>query len=146
MNKLEKPSTYISSALIKQNKKTVDYFVKQLGISKADADEIIHNDLTYHELLNLLKKELDMQMVTEIMPLIQRKVKDKLEEGSMEQAQKGMTALAIASDKVFGNKENQRYIHRRKGCLGGETIDTNNCFIKGRRSPLGRRASPGASL
>ena len=119
ISKNERPSTYIASALNKVNKDTVDYFVKTFGISKADANDIIHNNLTYHQLLNILKKKLDMEMATEIIPKIQQAVNDKLEKGSLEQAQRGMTALAIARDKVFGDNKEQRIN------IGGKNVQIN---------------------
>lgn len=105
IKKYERPSLIRKKAYIQAKKELIDYIVKNQEVTKARAAKIVESDEIFQEVLAMKDKKARLEMMDEVMPRIKEAVLLKTERGSMEQAQKGMTAWAIARDKAVGEEK-----------------------------------------
>lgn len=123
LRKYEDPSHYISKRLNKIEREAKNYVKKTLQVTDQEALAILGDDAAWNKMLSMKKKHLDLEMTNKLMTSMTEAIEIKLAKGSLEQARSGMTALAIAREKVFEDKG-------PKGALnvGGKNVQINLGF------------------
>jgi hypothetical protein len=120
--KTDLPSQYIKSRLTTIEKEAIEYMVENQNLTEEEAKTILGSDAEFASMMAIAEKKIKVEMMQYVLPKIKEAVELKLERGSLEQAQRGMTAWAIAKDKIFGENT--------KGNLniGGKNIQINFDF------------------
>ena len=101
--------------------KLCDEIAKTYGIPKKEAQEIATNDVAFHEILGYEEKYWTLRMLNELVPALHKIILKKSQLGWTANARDGMTALAIARDKIFGEKN--RPAPRLE--IGGKNVQIN---------------------
>jgi len=116
----EKPSQIIKKELNALQEKAIVAVSEKLNVSKEDARVLLEStDGSWEKLKEVVKREVELRMITDIIPQLEGAISDKTAMGSMEQAQKAVTAWAIARDKVFGE------MNRPGLVVGGKNVQIN---------------------
>jgi hypothetical protein len=123
IKKYEKPSLIIKKQITRYEKEAVDYVAENQDITKAEAKDILTNDAKFMEIMAIKDKELRMKMMDKTLPEILTALELKVERGSMEQAQKAMTAWSIGKDKAMGADKYSKAIN-----IAGEKVQVNLGF------------------
>ncbi len=123
LKKYEKPSLIIKKELTRYEKEAVEYVSENQGISKKEAKDILTNDAKFIELMAIKDKELRMKMMDNTLPEILKALELKVERGSMEQAQKAMTAWSIGKDKAMGTDKYSKALN-----IEGKNVQVNLGF------------------
>jgi hypothetical protein len=121
LTKREPPSTYIKVRLAKVEKEAIEYMMANQNLTEEEAKQILGSDADFAQMMAIAEKKIKVEMLDIVLPKIKEAIEHKLETGSLEQAQKSMTALAIAKDKIFG--ENKTSMN-----IGGKNIQINFDF------------------
>lgn len=120
--KTDLPSQYIKSRLTTIEKEAIEYIKVAQGLTEDEAKTLLGSNEDFAQMMAIVEKKVKLEMLKDVLPKIKEAVEHKLETGSLEQAQRGMTAWAIAKDKIFGENT--------KGNLniGGKNIQINFDF------------------
>lgn len=84
----------------------VRYLMDKHGMREDEALTLVKDDNEWGLFLKDLKKRTDLKNI-EIIEKAQEKIKEKIDQGFMEAAQKGSLILAILQDKVYGVPSSQ---------------------------------------
>ena len=89
-----------------QEKDNVDYLVEKHNLEWGEAMLLVKNEDEWNKFLTEIRKGTTLKSI-ELIAAVQSKIKEKVEQGFMEAAQKGGILLAILQDKTFGVPSNQ---------------------------------------
>lgn len=118
---LTKPSVIKKKMLTEWEDDIVKGLSDVEGITKENAKRLLSSNQEWADLKAKKLIEIEMGMIQDVLPKIRKALERKLETGSLQQAQKGMTAWAIARDKLFGDNKPQMNI-------GGKNVNINFDF------------------
>jgi hypothetical protein len=102
IRKFTPPSQVVKKELTRLEKEAVENVAKKQGISLKEAKSILTSDEKFMEIMSVKDKEIRMDMIGRVLPKILEAAELKTERGSMEQAQKAITAWGIGKDKAMG--------------------------------------------
>ena len=120
IKKYDPPSKYIAKRLSKIEGEAMEYIVNNHNLNTKEAKALLGSDQDFATLMSIADKKIKLEMLDDVLPKIKDAVKLKLERGSLEQAQKGMTAWAIARDKIMGEDKYSKSLN-----IGGKNVQVN---------------------
>ena len=123
IKKYEKPSLIVKKQLSRYEKEAVEYVMEVQGVPKKEAKEILLSDARYMEFMGIKDKELRMRLMDKRLPEILDALDLKVQRGSMEQAQKAMTAWSIGKDKAMGTDKYSKGLN-----IEGKNVQVNLGF------------------
>ena len=120
IKKYDIPSLVRRAAYTKARSKLVDYLIEKEAITKDEAEFLADNEEAFQKLLRHGDMLIQKKMQDEMIPLAMEAYKRKVETGSMEQAQRTVTAIAILKDKAIGQDKYSAPVQ-----IAGQNVQVN---------------------
>lgn len=118
--KYDKPSLARKIVYTKARNELIDYLAEKEAITKDEAEFVVDNEEIFQKILRHKDMLIQKKMQDEMIPLAMEAYKKKVQSGSMEQAQKTVTAIAILKDKAMGRDRYSAPIQ-----IGGQNVQVN---------------------
>src|SRR3990167_4024980 len=120
IKKYDTPSLARRLVYTKARNELINYLVEQESVTKDEAGFIVDNEEAFQKLLRHKDMLIQKKMQDEMIPLAMEAYKRKVESGSMEQAQKTVTAIAILKDKAIGQDKYSAPVQ-----IAGQNVQVN---------------------